>query len=42
MTLTQARFVAAVFYAVVLLFPNFAHAQTKPTAPLVTVYKTPT
>jgi hypothetical protein len=42
MTLTQARFVAAVFYAVVLLVANFAHAQTKPIAPSITVYKTPT
>jgi len=42
MKLTQARFLAAVLSAVVVMFSDFAHAQTKPSASLVTVYKTAT
>ncbi|HEY7713848.1 MAG TPA: hypothetical protein VIE90_05055 [Candidatus Binatia bacterium] len=40
MSLTRA--LAAVFYAALLLSVGVAHAQSKPPAPLVTVYKTPT
>jgi len=42
MKLTQARFLVAVLSAVVLMLSDFAHAQTKPSASLVTVYKTAT
>ena len=42
MKMAHVRFLAAVSYAVVLLFCDFVYAQTKPSAPLITVYKTPT
>ena len=42
MNFTRARFLAAVFYAVVLMVSGFAYAQSKLSAPLITVYKTPT
>jgi hypothetical protein len=42
MQMTRARFLAAVFCAGVLLFSDFAYAQSKSSAPLITVYKTPT
>lgn len=42
MTSRYSRFWISLAYAAALIIASIAHAQTKPAAPLVTVYKTPT